>query len=220
MGIIVDVSIVLIIALTTFLGYRKGLVKVAFSIVSFILALILAFILFKPVSTLIINTTSIDDNLKQTIYENLASKDLSIENAEELKEQNIPQSVIDDITEYIQEAGEQTQDEVALFVSEQLTTTIINIGVALIVFILAKIILFFVKALADLIAKLPILKQLNKTGGVIYGVLKGLIIIYIVLAIITLITPVFNNQAILEAINSSFIGKFMYNNNILLNIFF
>jgi len=219
-GIIVDVAIVLIIGLTTFIGYKRGLIKVAFSLVSFILALIIAFILFKPVSSLIINTTSIDDNLKQTIYNNLASKELTVENAEELKEQNLPQSVIDNVTSYIEEAGAQAQNEVAEVLSEQLTTTIMNIGVALILFIVVRIALISVRALADLIAKLPILKQINKTGGTVYGVLKGLVIIYIVLAITTLLMPVINNQTILEAINTSFIGKFMYNNNILLNLFF
>jgi len=220
MGIAVDIAIVLIIALTTFLGYKKGLIKVAFSIVSFILAIIIAFILFKPVSTLVINTTNIDDNLKQTIYEKLESKELTVENAEALEEQDVPQAVVDDIVGYIKEAGSQAQDDVALVVSEQLTTTIINIGVALILFILARIILFFVRALADLIAKLPILNQLNKTGGTIYGVLKGLIIIYIILTVITLIMPVINNQTITDAINASYIGKFMYDNNIIINIFF
>ena len=37
----------------------------------------------------------------------------------------------------------------------------------------------FVTALADLIAKLPILKQFNKLGGTIYGIIEGLFIVFV-----------------------------------------
>ncbi len=51
-------------------------------------------------------------------------------------------------------------------------------------YILAKIALRFVTALADLIAKLPILNQFNKAGGLIYGAIRGLLIIYVALLIV------------------------------------
>ena len=62
MGIIVDLIIVGILVLCIFLGYKRGLTGSLLKIVTFLLALIIAFILFKPVSNFIINNTKLDEN--------------------------------------------------------------------------------------------------------------------------------------------------------------
>ena len=61
--------------------------------------------------------------------------------------------------------------------------------------------------------------QIN-CGGIAYGLLEGLLIIYIVLAIAMAISTVTGNNEILQTINESNLGKFMFNNNILLKIIF
>ena len=61
--------------------------------------------------------------------------------------------------------------------------------------------------------------QIN-CGGIAYGLLEGLLIIYIVLAIAMAISTVAGNNEILQTINESNLGKFMFNNNILLKIIF
>ena len=64
MSIIIDIVIIAVILLCLYGGYRKGLIGLAFSIVSFVAALIIAFILFSPISTFVINNTEFDDNIK------------------------------------------------------------------------------------------------------------------------------------------------------------
>ena len=59
MSIIIDLVIIGIIALCVLVGYHKGLTGSLLKIVSFVLALIIAFILFKPVSNFIIDKTKI-----------------------------------------------------------------------------------------------------------------------------------------------------------------
>ena len=69
MGIIIDLVIVGIILLSVFLGYRKGLVSLAIGACTFIIALVVTLILYKPVGNLIISTTGIDEMLQNTILE-------------------------------------------------------------------------------------------------------------------------------------------------------
>ena len=88
------------------------------------------------------------------------------------------------------------------------------------IFVIAKIALIFFKAIANIIAKLPILKQFNKAGGFLVGLLKGGLIIYVILAILLLLVPFFGDWALYTYINESFLGNAMYNNNILLKILF
>ena len=105
-------------------------------------------------------------------------------------------------------------------VSDNVAVNIIRIGVALAVFIISKLILIFINVFADLIGKLPIIKQFNKAGGTIYGVIQGILIVYIVFAVISLIAPMLNNTDFLEQINNSLIGNMVYNNNIILKLLF
>ena len=59
-----------------------------------------------------------------------------------------------------------------------------------------------------------------KYGGIVYGILEGLLIVYLALAIAMVISTITGNSNILTYINESFIGKIMFNNNILLKIIF
>ena len=63
---------------------------------------------------------------------------------------------------------------------------------------------------------LPIIKQLDKLGGFIYGLIEGLLIIYIVLAIVSFV----HVQELQLAIKTSYIASILYNNNLLLMLFF
>lgn len=155
MYIVIDLIVIGIVALFTFLGYKQGLVKAAIKILSFLIAIIVAFVLYKPVSNLIINNTSIDNNIKNSIIEKIKS-----EGAEENQEIQIE----DNFTSKMIGEANNTIEEIANAFSIKL----IDIGVLLILFIIVKIALKFVSALADLIAKLPILKQINKLRTELY----------------------------------------------------
>lgn len=219
MTILIDLIIVALIALFTFLGYKKGLIKVAFKILSFFIAILIAIVLFKPVSSLVINTTQIDDNLKNSISQKFQGIDLSVEITEE-QSQGTPKFMVDFVNKYIAEAAEEATQNIAEVVSTKLTETIINAGVILGLYIVARILLIFARALLEGIANLPFLKQCNEVGGLVYGLLKGLFIVYFVLAIISLTSPMYPNAGFLKMIDESFVGSMMYNSNLLLKLMF
>ena len=227
MAFIVDIIILAIMLICIFLGYKKGLIGVAVNILGFFIALIIAFILYTPISNFIINNTSIETRLQDAISGNIASyviktNEEADEDSEEI-EDNSPKVMTDYIDRFVErekEQVEQKEQEMIDAVSKTVATNIIKVAVGILVFIVAKIALLFLKIVAKFISDLPIIGQFNKIGGIIYGVLQGLLIIYISLAIISLFAPTMENTAILEAINLSIIGKIMYNNNIILKIIF
>ena len=203
MAFIVDLIIIAIILLFTFLGYKRGLIKVAIKLCTFIIAIIIAFALYKPISNLVIENTGIDESIESAITDRILPEGASVDDEVELS---------NDLPSVILENSENTVRGIATSFSN----TIIETGCFLIIFIAVKIILKFVTVLADLIAKLPILKQFNALGGTIYGVLEGLFIVFVGFAIVSLIAPLLD-VSILEAINSSTLGSIFYNNNIILN---
>ena len=214
MGIIVDLIIVGILVLCMFLGYKRGLTGSLLKIVTFILALIIAFILFKPVSNFIINNTKLDENLESSI------KSMFLEVEENDTSSNMPTAMTDYINKVIEDAADDAKTAVVETAARDVAISIINLGVVIVVYIIARIILIFVKGIASLITKLPVIKQFDKLGGIIFGLLKALVIIYVILAIISFVSPVITDSGVIDAINQSFIGKGMYNNNILLEIVF
>ena len=64
MGVIVDLIIIAIVALSTYLAYKKGLVALAIKLCAVVISIVITLLLYKPVSNLIINTTSIDETIQ------------------------------------------------------------------------------------------------------------------------------------------------------------
>ena len=60
---VIDIIIIAIMASCILVGYRKGLIGVAFHLVSFIIAILVALLLHGPISNFIIQNTQIDDKI-------------------------------------------------------------------------------------------------------------------------------------------------------------
>lgn len=220
MTILVDLIIVAVIALSIFLGYKKGLIGVAVEILSFFIAIVLAFVLCGPVATYIIQNTTLDDNIQQSIKQTLEAKE-DITNEEIVKnEENLPQFVTSFIEKEIDKVATNAKNEIANVVSVNVTSAVINAISFIGIFIVTKIILIFLKIFSEQIAKIPVLKQFNQAGGIAYGALRGFFIIFLVLGIISLVMPLFQENMVIDAINNSIIGSLLYNNNLLLKILF
>lgn len=220
MSIIIDLVIVAIIALCIFLGYRRGLTGSLLKIISFILALVIAFILFKPVSNFIIDNTNWDENLEQAIRQTVMEEG-QVETTEEDEEKgSMPDVMMNYINEAVENAGNEAKNAIVDSAARNIAVTIINIAVLIGLYLIARIVLLLVRGLTSLIAKLPVIKQFDKLGGIIYGLLQSLIIIYVILAMVSFASPMMEDSGIIDGIQKSFVGSALYNNNLLLKIIF
>lgn len=217
MFLLVDLIVILILALCILLGYKRGLTGCLIKILSFFIALAMAFALFKPVSNIIISNTQIDENIQTSIVQVFES-DEPENSSNEQTAVNSP--ILDYISEEVENATEEKKNEIVNNAAVQLSINIINVLSFIGLFILARILLNFVKALTNLITRLPLIKQCDKIGGILYGVVEGLLIIFIAFALITFISTITNQYGLLETINNSYIGSILFNNNIFLKIIF
>lgn len=197
MSLLIDLGILMVILISTFVGYKKGFIKVAFGLLSFVIALIIALLLYKPISNFITNYTPIPEKIEAQIESRISS-------ADEKETQN-----------FVSNYYRSIKNASTSLIAHNITTSIINISSALIVFIVSRILLFFLRFSTDLIAKLPLIKQFNYIGGFLYGLLAGFLVIYLLFTIITVIAPMINVNKVITLINSSIIGNIMYNNNII-----
>ena len=202
MGIMLDIAIVLFVLISTYLGYKKGLISLGIHLVAFIAALLITLVLYRPIGNLIINTTNFDENLQQTIQTNIEK---FTENNEGKEETNI--------------LVESAKEGMLPQASRELAINIIY-GITMIaLYVIARIALMFIYALADSVAKLPIIKQANNLGGALYGILRGFFLVYAILLIANLVItlkPASNVKSIME---ESILAKTMSEYNIY-NVFF
>ena len=222
-GIIIDAILIIIILGNSAIGYKRGLVRVAFKLLSSIIAMILVLILYKPTTNFIMNNTSIPNAIESTI----ASKiEIFFENSTAQTVEQLPNdnSMVSMLKVFIgDELGtvvEQATNSIVQTVSHEVTYKIISTVVFFALFAIIRLIIYVLRSYMEWIADLPILDIINGTGGMIYGVLKGFFIIYVALALISLFMPIFGDTVILSAIENSIFGSRMFNNNILLNLIF
>lgn len=219
-GILVDLVIISIIISNAFWGYRRGLVNVIFQALAFIVSLLIMFVLYKPVANTIMNSTSLDETLSSAIASNLTGTTLEDGELLNAEQSNISTSVVNLINSFVTEALNKAETDVVAYASNQLAKVMIYTGTMLLLFIVSRTLLVFVRFVAELIGNLPIIKMFNKSGGLIFGVIKGFVIAYAILAILSVLSPIISQIGIISAIQDSTLGSAMYNNNILLNLFF
>ena len=210
MGLIIDIVVIAILALSIIMGYKKGLINVIFNIFAFFLAIIITLVLYKPVSDIIIKNTDIQEKIETAIIENTKGE----ENKKEEQTENGIQKYIENT---MQNAEEDAKSKAIEVVAKDVSTKCIEIITALILFVITRIILIVLKFLTETLANLPIVKQCNEIGGLLYGVIKGILIIYVILTIMFFIISLKPEGMTENLIETSYITKFLYNNNIIVN---
>ena len=217
---IIDFLVIGAILLSIFLGYKKGLIGLAFRILSFFIAIIITLLLYKPIATYITKYTTIDDKINSIIIEKLSFTKVEEGEKIEKEETNLPNVIVNYINDGVENAVSETKDNVIEVVANTLTENVINVIVILGIFVISKLILLFAKVILEAVTEIPLIKQFNEIGGIIYGLVRAIFIIYIILTIISFISPMIEQTGILEMIQKTMLTSWLYNNNLILILFF
>lgn len=191
MGVLIDLILIAIILLSVFLGYKKGLVKLGTKLFAGIIAIIVTIIIYKPIAGVIINNTQIDEKIRDTIIQNTTAA--------------INENTSNKLTN-------QIENEILPTEAENISKGVVYAITAIILFVVVKILLSVVISLIDFVAKLPILKQFNEIGGIIYGLVRGVLIVCICILLIGVFTKINPENDLNSKIENSTITKFIYEN--------
>lgn len=231
-----DLIVILIIALAAFLGYKKGFIKTSFRLASFIVAIILSMILYKPVAAYIKENTGVSDWIVSTITKEKIVEDETIndeednlieeermENKEEIKNEdneieNFLTTLPENVKEYIDadETINNAKEQIAIKIAD----TIINIMSMIIIYLVAKLILMIVCFILDGIMQIPVLKQINEVAGLGLGIILGIIQVYTILAVITFLASITEMPGLIAYIKSSLITSVLFEYNLLIALVF
>jgi uncharacterized membrane protein required for colicin V production len=186
-----DVTALLIIGICGIDGLVKGLIKSVFNLTGFFVSLYAAKILTSPVTDYIYKNTGISTYIKDYFMANSKSFNSFA-------------------TPVVNMIGGNTSIE------NIMTYALISLLSFFIVFISVKILLALIEGSLDTTAKLPVIKQFNRVGGLIFGIIKGALIIYIIFALLTPIIPILSTtNPIITGLNGSIFAINFYRYNLI-----
>lgn len=229
---VIDIILVIFFVIAVIWGIHKGGVKIIASLISLLVALVLAYAFAGTIGEYIKGTSfgnSIQDAIETKIIgDNNKSPEINdhvdIYNEEQFTETKTPvnnnkdESAIQKIEGVIDnKVDEIVNDGKEALAAKIVSTTFYGIGFIL-TFIGVKLILFIVFLIVEFIFKLPVLKAFNKLlGGALEFVLM-LVRIWIVLGLVNFMAPLEFMGKVINIIDGSVITKLLYENNIIVTL--
>lgn len=208
-------------------GYRKGFLKMALSMAAMIGTIAIVGVLNPYVSKFLLENTELYETIQvstsefvEDIFETQVGTEIHTRTDEvfAIDHLNLPkvirEKLIEDNNAVVYEAlGVSKFEE---YISNYLSGMILNAISFMGTLVLAGFLMKVVFVAADIIEKVPVIHGMNKTLGVLFGLLQGIIILWIGCLLVTAFGATKLGQEILALIQESTVLSFIYNNNCLL----
>lgn len=206
----IDIIIIIILIVNALKGLTRGFILSIFNLLGFILSAYIAKLYYLDLSKYIIDHTSIFEKIRDFVLKRL---DLFII----AKAPDVIKNRIFSGQDMYSNTGQMSILDQSIL-ADKLANVILNLISIVIIFFAARIIIMAIGGLIQYIAELPVLKQLNRLGGFVFGVLKGLLWIYFIFLLATPIILLSPDGFIAKSTFNSTLGVYFYNNNIILKL--
>ena len=210
-----DLAVLVLVALCALAGYRRGLIRTVYRLVSFFIALFLANRLYAPVARMLRGTalfSTIQDsistglNLERFVGEHTAARQVEIIDSLQLPERlrellhsfNTP-----NMYELLQVS---TVDE---YISGFFANMVINAIAIVSVFFLVLLALSIAGVALDIVGKLPVINTFNNLGGLIVGIGMGAVLAWVCIVVMTLIFSTGSNPEMYDLMRGSLAARWV-----------
>ena len=210
---IIDIVLILVIVLSAFIGYKKGFVKVIVKLGTFLIALVLAFLLQSSVAKFIGEDIGFKNTISTTVQNKLSDY---VKSKEDDKKTDI--KMLEKTIDEINSAAEEKKAEVIQKWANNIADFILKGLSFIIIFFTVAIVMGILSLILNTVVKLPVLDTLNGVLGLGAAVILMAVRIMILLTIIYFVSPLEIIQPVINYINTSCITKLLYENNIIVNI--
>ena len=206
-------------------GWTRGLFKVLLSLAGMIASIMVATYIAPNVSGYLEEHTTWDDEIAVYISEKMSfadseneiSKGIQVEVINDLPiSETLKANILDNNNSEMYSALDATG--VYDYIAKSIAVVILNATVFLILMLVSHVFFMSLGKAAEGLTKLPILRSIDKVGGVTLGALQALIIVWVMFLILSITSTFEISQKMIESINQIGILKLLYDNNILLDI--
>ena len=217
MWMVVDLIALLIIAAYAAIGFFKGFSEFIFQVISLLITIGVVFFAYKPVANVVMDT-QLDEKIYSVVYENLSNTPIAEGEEINTENTNMSKGIVNTINGYIAEAKENAEQNILEFVSNKIAIIVVYAITAVALFVIVHLVLFFIRIALDIMGSLPLLREGNQVLGLVIGVIKGILLVYLLLALASGLSPILSKFGIIDAIESSKVSSILYNNNIIIDI--
>lgn len=206
-------------------GWVRGLFKVLLSVAGMIASIIVATYVAPGISGYLEEHTRWDDNIAAYISEELSfsdsenevSKGVQVEVINDLPiSEALKASILDNNNSEMYSALDATG--VYDYIAKSMSVVILNAVVFLVLGVVAHVFFVSLGKAVEGLTKLPILRSIDKLGGLTLGGMQALILIWILFLILSITSTSEISQEMIEAISQVSCLKLLYDNNVLLDI--
>ncbi|MEE0863249.1 MAG: CvpA family protein [Lachnospiraceae bacterium] len=206
MDYIILIGVIGFLALSAFIGYKRGMVKIVLSMAAMIVAYVLAAALTVPVSMALKSATPVYDTIEKSVSTMVKESKVDSTSIEKL---NLPAQIEEKIME--------GANDVASGFNEYLVETISNLILKALTFFIVMIVIYIILnviiKVLDFVAKLPLFNSINKSGGLVIGLAKGLIYVWIACLVLTAFSDKAWAQEAFRQINNNKLLTIIYEYN-------
>lgn len=207
-------------------GYKKGFIRILFSLVSIILAIAFVTISTPYICSYLETHTPLKANIEGKCLEHiqLSAKDKMGSEADSQEKTltdagiTIPSGVFEKIVNQGVNSADHALEKTGAYqaLADSLSHFIVN-GIAFFAaFVIATIALFIIARLLNLIAMLPLIRNVNHLLGVIAGFVQGMVLIWLFMYLVAVCCTSSFGSMMLDYINKSMILSYLYNHNLIM----
>jgi uncharacterized membrane protein required for colicin V production len=213
-----DAFVIAFLVLFAILGMRKGLVMMVTALVSTLGALLAAFLLARPIAAVLAGAGGVFATLREAIREfflkNAANINQSVGSS--IDGLKLPSFLRAPLAEQLDLTAPLTQGAEVL---AQSVFRLLLTGIAAVLIFVGVLLLFrlVAGALNAFFTKFAILNAANRTLGLVAGLVNGVVLLLILMAVLGLFSPLLPKFS--EGIKSSLIARYFYDFNLFLAMF-
>lgn len=222
---VLDIAFLLCLGAFMILGFKRGMIKTLFGFASNVIGIFLAYMIYPYVSAFLIKETGLKGSIQNKIVHSLKLdallSDVVGRQAQEAAMNQLPIPEI-----FKKMLIENNNDEVYRlldtnslqdYISGTLATIVINAIGFLVVAILVMLAVSLLSGTLDILAKLPIVSQLNQMGGLMVGTLWGVVVLWCGGLLILFMAGIQKNGQLMALLERSPITLFFFENNLLMH---
>ena len=226
MGNILLIFVGLFMVAMIAIGLKRGMIKMAFSLVSVIIVLLLVNLLTPPVKQLLKTTPLYEDvqsGIEKYIQDNVETTTDSVTQTGVSAQKKIiddlplPKEIRNSLNKNNTEESYVSLkvDSFVEYISESLADMVLSAITFILLFTILTILVRILVHVLDIVAKLPVIKTFNSIGGAIIGLFESIVIIWILCIVVTAFSATGWGQDVCKAIADNGLLSLIYDNNVI-----
>ena len=229
-------AVLLTLTISAIVGYNSGMLRIAYSLVAWILVLMFVAWATPHINLYLLEKTSVYEKIEAHCEESVRlsanerveqtqqqqaeglTDEIEQEDALGTLQMSIPDTVVDGILEKTTGATEDFLEERGIYtaIAQHLANFVVEGIAILIALVMAWILVHLISQILGIVSRIPVIKGVNRVLGLFAGVIYGLLLVWLGFYVVVLGSTGELGQVIVSYIYDNPFLTFLYENNLVI----